>query len=86
MRAMSFIFCNFAPGFCNVTMNKKKQIAILGSTGSIGTQALEVIEEHADLYEVYCLTANNKVELLAQQAHQFKPALRRVAAADGRPS
>ena len=52
----------------------KKQIAILGSTGSIGTQALEVIKEHADLYEVYCLTANNKVELLAEQAHQFKPA------------
>ena len=54
--------------------NRKKQIAILGSTGSIGTQALEVIAEHSDLYEVYCLTANNKVELLAQQAHQFKPA------------
>lgn len=53
---------------------KKRQIAILGSTGSIGTQALQVIQEHADLYEVYCLTANNKVELLAQQAHQFKPA------------
>ena len=53
---------------------KKKQIAILGSTGSIGTQALEVIEEHSDLYEVYCLTANNKVELLAEQAHKFKPA------------
>lgn len=52
----------------------KRQIAILGSTGSIGTQALEVIEEHADLYEVYCLTANNKVELLAEQAHKFKPA------------
>ena len=52
----------------------KKQIAILGSTGSIGTQALEVIEEHSDLYEVDCLTANNKVELLAQQAHKFKPA------------
>ncbi len=53
---------------------KKRQIAILGSTGSIGTQALQVIEEHSDLYEVYCLTANNKVELLARQAHQFKPA------------
>lgn len=53
---------------------KKRQIAILGSTGSIGTQALQVIKEHEDLYEVYCLTANNKVELLAQQAHQFKPA------------
>ena len=55
-------------------MKMKKQIAILGSTGSIGTQALEVIEEHADLYEVYCLTANNKVELLAEQAHKFHPA------------
>ncbi len=53
---------------------KKKQIAILGSTGSIGTQALKVIEEHADRYDVYCLTANNQVELLAQQAHKFKPA------------
>ena len=53
---------------------KKRQIAILGSTGSIGTQALQVIEEHSDLYEVYSLTANNKVELLAQQAHKFKPA------------
>lgn len=38
---------------------KKKQIAILGSTGSIGTQALQVIEEHPDLYEPYALTANN---------------------------
>ncbi len=53
---------------------KKKQIAILGSTGSIGTQALQVIEEHSDRYEVYCLTANNRVEQLAQQAHQFHPA------------
>ena len=52
----------------------KKQIAILGSTGSIGTQALQVIEEHPDLYEVYCLTANNRVEKLVQQARRFKPA------------
>ena len=52
----------------------KRQIAILGSTGSIGTQALQVIEEHSDLYEVYCLTANNKAELLAEQAHKFHPA------------
>ena len=52
----------------------KKQIAILGSTGSIGTQALDVIKEHSDLYEVYCLTANNKVEELAEQAQQFNPA------------
>ena len=52
----------------------KKQIAILGSTGSIGTQALDVIKEHSDLYEVYCLTANNKVKELAEQARQFNPA------------
>ena len=53
---------------------RKKQICILGSTGSIGTQALQVIEEHSDLYEVYALTANNRVELLAEQAHRFRPA------------
>ena len=53
---------------------RKKQICILGSTGSIGTQALQVIEEHSDLYEVYALTANNRVELLAEQAHKFRPA------------
>lgn len=52
---------------------KKKQIAILGSTGSIGTQALQVIEEHPELYEVYALTANNSVELLIEQAHKFQP-------------
>ena len=53
---------------------RKQQIAILGSTGSIGTQALQVIDEHKDRYEVYCLTANNKVELLAQQARRYNPA------------
>ena len=53
---------------------KKKQICILGSTGSIGTQALQVIEEHSDLYEVYALTANNRVEQLALQARKFRPA------------
>ena len=52
---------------------KKKQIAILGSTGSIGTQALQVIEEHPELYEAYALTANNQVELLAAQARKFMP-------------
>lgn len=51
----------------------KKQIAILGSTGSIGTQALQVVAEHPDLYEVYALTANNKVELLIEQARKFQP-------------
>ena len=52
----------------------KQQICILGSTGSIGTQALDVIEQHSDLYEVYCLTANNRVKELAEQAHKFHPA------------
>lgn len=51
----------------------KKQIAILGSTGSIGTQALQVIEEHPDLYEAYALTANNRVDLLIEQARKFLP-------------
>ena len=59
-----------------------KQICILGSTGSIGTQALEVIGQHADRYEVYALTANNRVELLAQQARQFNPAAVVVANED----
>ena len=55
-------------------MMKKQQICILGSTGSIGTQALDVIEQHSDLYEVYCLTANNRVKELAEQARKFHPA------------
>ena len=53
---------------------KKQQICILGSTGSIGTQALEVIAEHNERFEAYCLTANNQVEKLAEQAKKFKPA------------
>ena len=52
----------------------KKQICILGSTGSIGTQALDVIAQHSDLYEAYCLTANNRVDQLAEQARRFNPA------------
>ena len=52
----------------------KKQIAILGSTGSIGTQALQVIDEHPDLFEAYCLTANNKVKELTEQARRYNPA------------
>lgn len=51
-----------------------KQICILGSTGSIGIQALDVIEQHSDRYEVYCLTANNRYEMLAEQARKFRPA------------
>ena len=52
----------------------KQQICILGSTGSIGTQALDVIDQHPDLYEVYCLTANNRLKELAKQARKFRPA------------
>lgn len=52
----------------------KQQICILGSTGSIGTQALEVIRQHPDRYEAYALTANNHWKLLAQQAREFHPA------------
>lgn len=52
----------------------KQQICILGSTGSIGTQALEVIRQHPDRYEAYALTANNHWELLAQQVREFHPA------------
>lgn len=51
----------------------KRKIAILGSTGSIGTQALDVISEHSDLYEAYVLTANNNVEKLIEQARHFEP-------------
>ena len=50
-----------------------KKIAILGSTGSIGTQALEVVSEHSDLFEVYALTANNQVDLLINQARKYMP-------------
>ena len=52
---------------------KKRQLAILGSTGSIGTQALEVVSEHSDLFEVYDLTANNQVDLLINQARKYMP-------------
>ena len=52
----------------------KKQLCILGSTGSIGTQALDIVAAHADRYEVYALTANTNVELLSKQARRFRPA------------
>lgn len=52
----------------------KQQICILGATGSIGTQALDVIEQHPDRYEVYALTANNRWEMLAEQARKYRPA------------
>ncbi len=51
----------------------KKRIAILGSTGSIGTQALEVIDKNSDKFEVEVLTALNNADLLIQQALRYKP-------------
>jgi len=51
----------------------KKRIAILGSTGSIGTQALEVIEQNPDHFEVEVLTANNNIDILIEQSRKFKP-------------
>ncbi|MCQ2222578.1 MAG: 1-deoxy-D-xylulose-5-phosphate reductoisomerase [Bacteroidaceae bacterium] len=51
----------------------KKKIAILGSTGSIGTQALQVIAEHSDLFEARVLTANRQADLLVEQAKEFRP-------------
>ena len=50
-------------------MGTKKQLAILGSTGSIGTQALQVVAEHSDLFEVYALTANRNIDLLLSLIH-----------------
>jgi len=57
----------------------KKQIAILGSTGSIGTQALEVIADNSELFEVFALTANNQVDLLIEQARKFRPEMVAIA-------
>ncbi|WP_165045472.1 1-deoxy-D-xylulose-5-phosphate reductoisomerase [Dysgonomonas sp. ZJ709] len=51
----------------------KRNIAILGSTGSIGTQALDVVREHPDHFEIYALTANNSIDLLIKQAREFVP-------------
>ena len=53
--------------------DRKKKVAILGSTGSIGCQALDVIRQHNDLYEAYILTANNSVDRLIQQAREYQP-------------
>lgn len=52
---------------------KKRQIAILGSTGSIGTQTLQVVEEHPECFEVYAITANSRVDELIAQARKFMP-------------
>ncbi len=54
---------------------EKRRLAILGSTGSIGTQALDVVRQHRDLFEVVLLTANNNSGLLIEQAREFSPAV-----------
>ena len=51
----------------------KRQIALLGSTGSIGTQALDVVRDNTDRFEIYALVARQNVDLLAQQAREFRP-------------
>jgi len=63
----------------------KRKLAILGSTGSIGTQALEVVSEHAERFEVYALTANNQVDLLIEQARKFMPEMVVIANEDKYP-
>ncbi len=55
--------------------HQKRKIAVLGSTGSIGTQALDVISQHSDRFEAYALVANNQVDKLIEQVRQFKPEL-----------
>lgn len=62
-----------------INTEQKKQIAILGSTGSIGTQALEVIADNSELFEVYAITAHNNVDLLIEQARQFRPEMVAIA-------
>jgi 1-deoxy-D-xylulose-5-phosphate reductoisomerase len=57
----------------------KRQLAILGSTGSIGVQALEVVRDHPDLFEVYALTANDNVDLLIRQVRTFSPEVAVIA-------
>ena len=56
-----------------MVMNSRRHIAILGSTGSIGRQALDVVRQHRDLFEVELLTANNSDDLLIEQALEFNP-------------
>ena len=51
----------------------QKRLAILGSTGSIGRQTLEVVEQYPDLFEAYMITANNQIDLLIEQARKFQP-------------
>ena len=63
-------------------MSHKQTVAILGSTGSIGTQTLDVIDRHSELFEVYALTAHSNIDLLVEQAKIYRPEV--VAIADER--
>ncbi|MFC2579435.1 MAG: 1-deoxy-D-xylulose-5-phosphate reductoisomerase [Bacteroidota bacterium] len=63
-------------------MSHKQTVAILGSTGSIGTQTLDVIDRHSELFEVYALTAHSNIDLLVKQAKRYRPEV--VAIADER--
>ena len=63
-------------------MSHKQTVAILGSTGSIGTQTLDVINQHSELFEVYALTAHSNIDLLVEQARIYRPEV--VAIADER--
>ena len=63
-------------------MSYKQTVAILGSTGSIGTQTLDVIDRHSELFEVYALTAHSNIDLLVEQAKRYLPEV--VAIADER--
>ena len=54
-------------------MSHKQTVAILGSTGSIGTQTLDVIDRHSELFEVYALTAHSNIDLLVEQAKKYRP-------------
>ena len=62
-------------------MNRPKRIAIIGSTGSIGTQTLQVVSAHPELLTAEILTAGSNAELLIRQAEQYKP--NAVVIADG---
>ena len=57
----------------NNELNKKQSLAILGSTGSIGTQTLDVVRENPNLFDVYAITANNSIDKLIAQAREFSP-------------
>lgn len=63
-------------------MSHKQTVAILGSTGSIGTQTLDVIDRHSELFELYALTAHSNIDLLVEQAKRYRPEV--VAIADER--